>query len=64
MKTQLEILRELHKETSDAARDLIDFEENRERFSDKTRDLLRTQAYSRLKEVLLRSEEFFRTHSV
>lgn len=64
MKTQLEILRELHKETSDAARDLIDFEENRERFPDKTRDLLRTQAYSRLKEVLLRSEEFFRTHSL
>lgn len=63
MKTQLETLRELHKETLDAANDLIDFEENQARFSEKTRDMLRTQAYSRLKEVLLRSEEFFRTYS-
>lgn len=63
MKTQLEILRELHQETLEAANDLIDFEENRERFSGKTLDMLRTQAYSRLKEVLLRSEEFFRAHS-
>lgn len=63
MKTQLEILRELHKETLDAANEVVDFEENRERFSDKTRELLRSQAYGRLKEVLLRSEEFFRTHS-
>ena len=63
MKTQLETLRELHTETLDAANDLIDFEENQARFSEKTRDMLRTKAYSRLKEVLLRSEEFFRAYS-
>jgi hypothetical protein len=63
VKTQADILRELLKDTMDAANDLVDFEENRERFSGKTQDMLRTQAYSRLKEVLLRSEEFFRAHS-
>lgn len=63
MKTQLEILRELHKDTAEAVNELVDFEENKEKFSEGTRSLLRTQAYGRLKEVLLRSEEFFRTHS-
>ena len=63
MKTQLEILRELHKETTEAVADLLDFEENHEKFTDKTRDMLRTQAYGRVREVLLRSEQFFRTYS-
>lgn len=59
VKTQLEILRELHKETTEAVLELLDFEENHEKFTGKTRDILRKQAYSRVRESLLRSEQFF-----
>ncbi len=62
MKTQIETLSELHRETADAVKDLLDFEENQSQFSGRTRDMLRTQAYGRVKEVLLRSEEFFRAN--
>ena len=43
-----------------ATKDLLDFEENKDKFSEKTREMLRQLSYSRVKEVLLRSEEFFR----
>jgi len=62
VKTQIETLRELHRETTDAVKDIVDFEENQSQFSGRTRDMLRTQAYGRVKEVLLRSEEFFRAN--
>lgn len=63
MKTTQETLRDLLEEVTLATKDLLDFEENKARFSEKTQEMLRQLAYSRVKEVLLRSEEFFRARS-
>lgn len=60
MKTTQETLRDLLEEVTLATKDLLDFEENKDKFSEKTREMLRQLSYSRVKEVLLRSEEFFR----
>lgn len=56
MTNERDVLREL----ATAAADVLEFEETRERFSERTRELLRQAAYQRLKEGLRTAEAWFR----
>lgn len=52
--------RDVLRELAAAAADVLEFEETSERFSERTRELLRQAAYRRLKEGLRTAEAWFR----